>query len=690
MPIVMSKKKLKRSQKNEPKEPSFQDSVIWKSLSRVPAAIFLLFLIFLWSSSSTFISGSIVHVCVTSRKLSNLYCLSAGTQPAQFQVPLPLINTTSRISNMERNSKGNFNITGKSQGPVLDNPRNSYSIIKTSTRNERDGTREERGNVIQEASGPAIKSPLYGGPMIKSSMDEVTVNVTQEAPISIDNSSSNGAPVTKTLVETVNFTLEALISPTKSPPYIAPVIRNATDKVKVNETSEVPTSVSMRPPGTQGATMYAIRHPSYGTPTVGGSMDDKAREEEIRVAKRKVEEIMQVLRSYTFKKNHSGCEGRGIYVYDLPPKFNKDLISQCSDMMTWMDFCKFFTNDAFGEPVAELGPGWYNTHQYSLEPIFHSRVLKHPCRVHDVDEAKIFYVPFYGGLDVLRWHFKQNVSTEVKDKLSSELIEWLQLQKPWTRKFGLDHVFVLGKISWDFRRLEQQSWGTKLLVFDEMQNPMKLLIERQPWHINDVAIPHPTFFHPQSDDDVVTWQRKIMQTERRSLVSFAGAGRAKESIRSVLIEQCTSAEECRFLNCKEMDCSKPSPIVKLFMESEFCLQPVGDSPTRKSVFDSLISGCIPVLFSPFTAYYQYPWHLPEDFRKYSVFIDEEEVRRRKVNVVERLTGIPSKEREEMRRYIVYELMPGLVYADPNSKLERFRDAFSIAMNNLLDRVSTLP
>ena len=103
------------------------------------------------------------------------------------------------------------------------------------------------------------------------------------------------------------------------------------------------------------------------------------------------------------------------------------------------------SNEGLGEPIAKLGKGWYKSHQYSLELVFHSRVLKHPCRVYDENVAKLFYVPFYGGLDILRWHFK-NVSNDVKDSLSLELVKWLERQGTWKRNSGKDHVFVLGKI----------------------------------------------------------------------------------------------------------------------------------------------------------------------------------------------------------------------------------------------------
>lgn len=415
---------------------------------------------------------------------------------------------------------------------------------------------------------------------------------------------------------------------------------------------------------------------------------DKAKAEATANSRKAVEGQLAILRSYVVKSKPSNCKGRGIYVYDLPPKFNTDLLAKCNETMTWINFCKYFTNDAMGEPIPELGKGWYNSHQFSLEPIFHNRILKHPCRVHKAEEAKVFYVPFYGALDMIRCHFNKN-SSVVNDAhvLSKELVEWLQQQQLWKRNLGLDHVFVLGKISWDFRRTENVSWGSPLLELEELQNPMKLLIERQPWQINEVGVPYPTYFHPSSDEEIISWQETIRQVERKNLISFAGTPHKRwESIRSILIEQCTSAPRvCNFLNCIGESCVESAPVEKLFMESEFCLQPPGDSPTRKSVFDSLIAGCIPVVFDPFTTHYQYPWHFPEDHRKYSVYIDQDEVKMSELNVMQKLVKIPLKERQKMRKYIIDELMPRLVYAHANAKLEKFEDAFTLAVNSLLER-----
>ncbi|GKA44614.1 xyloglucan-specific galacturonosyltransferase 1-like protein, partial [Tanacetum coccineum] len=123
----------------------------------------------------------------------------------------------------------------------------------------------------------------------------------------------------------------------------------------------------------------------------------------------------------------------------------------------------------------------------------------------------------------------------------------------------------------------------------------------------------------------------------------------------------------------------------LFMDSEFCLQPLGDSATRKSVFDSLASGCIHVIFDPFTAYYQYPWHFPPDHTKYLIFIDKKDMKDMKVNVVEILMKVTLKKKNDMTSYIAYELMPKLVCGNQKAKFDLFQDAFSNTINTLIER-----
>jgi hypothetical protein len=49
----------------------------------------------------------------------------------------------------------------------------------------------------------------------------------------------------------------------------------------------------------------------------------------------------------------------------------------------------------------------------------------------------------------------------------------------------------------------------------------------------------------------------------------------------------------------------------LFRETVFCPAPAGDSITRKSIFDSLIAGCIPVIFAR-ASMSQYLWFFTKE------------------------------------------------------------------------------
>ena len=55
--------------------------------------------------------------------------------------------------------------------------------------------------------------------------------------------------------------------------------------------------------------------------------------------------------------------------------------------------------------------------------------------------------------------------------------------------------------------------------------------------------------------------------------------------------------------------------------SVFCLQPPGDSPSRKSFYDSIMAGCIPVIFeTPGVGHIIYPFENVLDYSTFSVKI----------------------------------------------------------------------
>lgn len=399
----------------------------------------------------------------------------------------------------------------------------------------------------------------------------------------------------------------------------------------------------------------------------------------------------------TAENKSDPCGGRYIFVHDLPPMFNDHMLKECKSLSLWTNMCKFISNNGLGPPLENAGgvfsdSGWYATNQFAVDVIFNNRMKQYECLTRDSSIAAAIFVPFYAGFDIARYLWGNNIS--VRDGASLALVDWLTKRPEWGIMGGKDHFLVAGRITWDFRRQTDQEsdWGNKLLLLPEARNMSTLVVESSPWNANDFGIPYPTYFHPAKDADVFVWQDRMRKLERPWLYCFAGAPRPGDptSIRGQIIDDCKNTKVCKLLECDfgESKCHSPSSIMQMFQNSVFCLQPAGDSYTRRSTFDSILAGCIPVFFHPGSAYTQYTWHLPRNYSKYSVFISENDIRARNVSIEEKLASISPEQVKEMREEVI-NLIPRITYADPRSKLETIEDAFDVAVDAVIRKVTRL-
>ncbi len=133
--------------------------------------------------------------------------------------------------------------------------------------------------------------------------------------------------------------------------------------------------------------------------------------------------------------DHMICRGKHIYIHNLPPEFNYNLVARCRYGITsrLINFCPHTSNDGLGmnldskkqrPPRNRSGSaiaaaaaavddafrhGWYKTDPYMLEFIFHSRLQTYPCRTSNASMADAFFIPYYARLDALRYLYNTTV-----------------------------------------------------------------------------------------------------------------------------------------------------------------------------------------------------------------------------------------------------------------------------------------
>ncbi|KAI4338495.1 hypothetical protein MLD38_023546 [Melastoma candidum] len=394
-----------------------------------------------------------------------------------------------------------------------------------------------------------------------------------------------------------------------------------------------------------------------------------------------------------------------VYVYDLPPKFNYDILKDCHHLNMFSDICPHVVNFGLGQPMS-VDPlnastsSWFTTYQFMNEVIFHARLLDHPCLTTDPAHADLFYVPFYGGFHASSNFHEPNHNA--RDLLAVELMEYLQGQPMWAENDGKDHFLVLGRTAWDFMRNTNQGpdfGANSLLNMPAVQNMSVLLVERQPWTgTNQYGIPYPSYFHPSMPGEMWMWLKHVSEQERPYLFSFVGGPRngvgGKGTVRNEIIRQCKDSDRCEFFVCNGTTnwCHDPNDVMKVMMNSQFCLQTPGDSFTRRSTFDSILAGCIPVFFSPHTAYTQYQWFLPEEPSDYSVYLEADDtVNATKIlgiDIEKELMKVPREKIAAMRQRVI-DLIPTISYANPNSTNYGFRDVVDVTIGALSLQIKSL-
>lgn len=348
-----------------------------------------------------------------------------------------------------------------------------------------------------------------------------------------------------------------------------------------------------------------------------------------------------------------------------------------------------------------------------MELVFHRRMLEYPCLTDDSAKADAVFLPYYAGIDSLRYLYGPEVNSSTQHGL--DLFRYLQDPKNnkqiWAKRSAHDHFLVMSRTAWDFDQpLENDPpiWGTSFLERPEFYNITALILESRAWPWQEVAVPYPTSFHPPNLALFDSWIARVRKSWRSTLMLFAAGGGIPSSLnirRSIRLECENSSKTtnsttynnsgynqiCEFVDCSNGVCEHdPIRYTKPMLKSTFCLQPPGDTPTRRSTFDGILAGCIPVFFEENSAKKQYIWHLPEEkYSDFSVFIPKEDVVFKGLSIVDFLMKIPRSEVRRMRENLI-EIMPRVMYRKHGSSfgLRTKKDAFDVAIEGALGRIKS--
>ncbi|KAL8470762.1 hypothetical protein ACS0TY_033362 [Phlomoides rotata] len=404
----------------------------------------------------------------------------------------------------------------------------------------------------------------------------------------------------------------------------------------------------------------------------------------------------------------SDCTNRWIHIRHLPPHFNRDLLSNCSEYPLYDDFCPYIHNHGLGQKTHNSSHSWYRTDPFMLELIFHRRILEYPCLTADPNLAAAVYLPYYAGIDSLKYLYGPEVNSSFKHGL--DLYDYLaHSESPsiWNRNSGNDHFLVMARPAWDFSQPlsnDPPIFGTSFLELPEFFNVTALVLESRAFPWQEQAIPYPTSFHPPNLALSESWVTRVRKSRRSTVMLFAGGGgfSSNPNIRRSIRLECENATSmnatgsgysnfCEFVDCSNGICEHdPIKFMKPMLQASFCLEPPGDTPTRKSTFDSILAGCIPVFFEEISAKKQYTWHLPEEeYDGFSVFISKEDVVGKGVRILDVLMSIPRAEVRRKREKVV-EMIERVMYRKHGSSLglRSKKDAFDIAIEGTLKRIKS--
>jgi len=201
-----------------------------------------------------------------------------------------------------------------------------------------------------------------------------------------------------------------------------------------------------------------------------------------------------------------------------------------------------------------------------------------------------------------------------------------------------------------------------------------------------IGMPYPSYFHaPNASDTQPPWLRsRDVDTQEGGPYQHCFVGKSRRTydfgemlmpLRESLTEQCR-----RHVRCQLAEWTGAPELVQAYSRATFCLQPSGDTATRKGVFDAILVGCIPVVFDKQQLHGQYEMHMPAP-EEVSVEVPEEH----HGTCLEWLDNIPRAKVLQLQASIARSA-PRLQYATHAPSPQTHPDAVDTLLEGLLSNI----
>jgi len=420
------------------------------------------------------------------------------------------------------------------------------------------------------------------------------------------------------------------------------------------------------------------------------------------------------------------------YIYDWPEKLDDVWPPAGAELHKQSGYDHDFRPNLGMGRILDSDNGLFQTWQFAQYRAIMNRLRLSELRTRDPAKASAFVVPYDIGVNsyIDCNNGRPRLAAphgRIAFSLLADECKGRNHNRFW-KNSGHDH-FLINSITYG----QMVGIAAKEMYMKVCQNCTVISIETSPTGLGLAgrtrkrwfAAPYPSSFHWHEgikylpwavagpDDDRSAPDFHLRFPKRDIFVLFIGSVKASQAgsraLRQALHGQCKAANKRADGICAWHETAhscngvvNATNAMLLFRRAVFCPAPAGDSITRKSIFDALVAGCIPVIFSRATLSL-YSWHVPvEDLERVSVFMPMEGlVDAPPTDVLQVLRAIPAETVAAMQRRIA-ELAPSLQYSAVPPRLAQigldaaapwrppFRDAADVIIERMLDSATVEP